>query len=81
MDNQLIPLFKISPNKEYLINSVDHTKNKTIDLSGYGLVPGAKIKLLFASPSKDPLAYEIMGTVLALRNTDAENIYVLSANS
>lgn len=76
MTKQVIPLFNASPNKEYMIVSIDTNKNKPTDFSGYGLMPGVKIKLLFSSPSKDPSAYEVMGAVLAIRQKDSNMIYV-----
>ncbi len=80
MDYQITPLFMIPPGKEYIIDSIITVKNGITDVHGYGLIPGTKIKMLFASPAKDPIAYEIMGTVIALRNKDAENIFVSPAN-
>ena len=41
-----------------------------------GLVSGAYIKALQKSPSLDPTAYLIKGTVIALRKEDAKNILV-----
>lgn len=78
---QNIPLSQILPYKEYVIDSITDTKNGSLSLQGYGLIPGAKIKLLFVSPLKEPLAYEIMGTVLALRRKDAECIQVSPVNT
>lgn len=80
MTGQIIPLVKVSQNKEYIIESVSYFDNYSTDLHGYGIMPGTKIKLLFASPSKDPSAYEIMGTVIALRQNDSKRIFVSEYN-
>lgn len=41
-----------------------------------GLVPGTNIKMLFENHNKNPKAYLIRGTVIALRNQDANKILV-----
>ncbi len=41
-----------------------------------GLVPGTTIESLQKSPSGNPIAYLIRGTVIALRNGDANKILV-----
>ena len=47
----------------------------------FGLVPGAAVCPLFRSPTGNPTAYRIGGTVIALRNTDAADILVIPAES
>ena len=41
-----------------------------------GFVNGAIVKAIHKSPSGNPKAYLIKGTVIALRNTDASAIFV-----
>lgn len=50
-------------------------------LMDFGLVPGAAVCPLFRSPTGNPTAYRIGGTVIALRNTDAADILVIPAES
>ncbi len=45
-------------------------------LSDLGLTRGCIVKCLFAAPSGDPRAYQIRGTVIALRNGDAAGVEV-----
>lgn len=45
-------------------------------LSELGLIKGTLIKALFKSPSGDPCAYLIRGTVIALRNDDTKHIII-----
>lgn len=71
-----IPLPKAVLGTEYTIDRIENGITQKIFLKGYGIIPGTKIKLLFKNPSNDPCAYEIMGAVLALRNKEAENIYI-----
>ncbi len=42
-----------------------------------GLVSGTKIKALYESPAGEPVAYEVRGSVIALRKKDAETIEII----
>ena len=79
MNVEYIPLPEMISGREYTINHIKHRGTGTNDYSGYGILPGAKVKLLFTGPSNDPIAYEIMGAVIALRYTDSKNIFVDSS--
>lgn len=46
-------------------------------LRDIGLIKGSEIKALHSSPSGNPRAYLIKGSVIALRNCDAQKIIVL----
>ncbi|NLZ45868.1 MAG: ferrous iron transport protein A [Clostridiales bacterium] len=48
-------------------------RRRMLDL---GLVQGTKVKAVQSSPSGDPVAYNIRGAVIALRNDDADKIQV-----
>ena len=39
-----------------------------------GFLPGAEVKMLFAAASGDPIAYQVRGSVIALRGNDAAKI-------
>ena len=41
-----------------------------------GIVPGTTIVPIFISPFGDPKAFEVRGTLLAIRNKDASKIVV-----
>ena len=43
-------------------------------LTDLGLIPGTRVTCTALSPSGDPRAYLIRGTVIALRNRDADRI-------
>ncbi|GKX27835.1 iron transporter FeoA [Vallitalea longa] len=49
------------------------TRRRLLDL---GLVKDTPIKALYKSPCGDPVAYEIRGTVIALRSEEASKIIV-----
>jgi len=74
--NTLISLDKLQMNK---IAKIDTLKcNSTIKrrLLDLGFVPETNIKPIFKSASGDPTAFEIRGTIIALRKEDACNVWV-----
>ena len=79
MNDVSITLPMAVPGKEYIIQSIKKGAAVADTFRGYGIVPGAKITLLFNSPAKNPSAYEVMGAVLALRKEDSNNIYISPA--
>ncbi len=48
-------------------------RRRLLDL---GLVDGTLVKSIYASPSGDPVAYEIRGALIALRGEDSAQILV-----
>lgn len=54
------------------------TENSEIGerLKDMGLTPGTVVTRLFAAPCGDPVAYEVRGTALAIRRSDAGRILV-----
>lgn len=75
-----IPLSESKINKSYKIFRVkignDITLRRMLDL---GMVRGAEIKALHKSPTGNLTAYFIKGAVIALRDSDAKNIFVYRA--
>jgi ferrous iron transport protein A len=55
------------------LQAVGITRRRLLDL---GLVKGTSIKALYKSPCGDPIAYEIRGSVIALRSEEASKIIV-----
>ncbi|WP_074434787.1 FeoA family protein [Beduini massiliensis] len=45
-------------------------------LQDIGLIIGTKIECILKSPAGDPIAYDIRGAVIALRNEDAQKIII-----
>ena len=45
-------------------------------LQDIGLIEGTQVKCVLKSPGGDPIAYQIRGAVIALRNEDSANIMV-----
>ena len=59
--------------KVHELRSHGTERRRMLDL---GLVKNTSIRPLFQSPSGDPIAYLIRGTVIALRNEDAQKILI-----
>ncbi len=55
------------------INCENNIKRRMMDL---GIVKGTKIKAILKSPSGNPRAYEVRGSVIAIRNEDAKQIVI-----
>ena len=45
-------------------------------LKELGLIAGTRVRCLQKSPSGDPVAYEIRGAVIALRQEDAAQVFI-----
>ncbi len=71
----IISLDKLDLNREGVISDLEDSplKERFIDL---GLVPDTNIKCILISPLKDPKAYLVKGTQIAIRNIDAKTIKV-----
>ncbi|MBQ7131738.1 MAG: ferrous iron transport protein A [Oscillospiraceae bacterium] len=53
---------------------IDEEKSKRI--TQLGIIKGSTIQKMLCSPFKDPCAYFVHGSLIALRNHDAHNIFV-----
>lgn len=72
----IIPLTKLPVKKSGFIMVMENEgliRRRLLDL---GFVPGTRIKLLRKSPSGNPRAYLIRGTVIALRKEETDLIFV-----
>ena len=72
----IIPLSKSEVGKKFNVLALRLSKQKKRRFSDLGILPGTEIKVLQKSPSGDPIAYFVRGTVIALRNEDAQKIIV-----
>ncbi|GGF28877.1 FeoA family protein [Echinicola rosea] len=52
----------------------------TLNLMEMGFLPGKRISLLQRAPLKDPMAFRLGNTVIALRKTEAQLIEVILEN-
>ena len=69
-------LNKILTGEFAVVEAVDTALSLKQRLYDIGLVPGTKVKVVHQSPSGNPRAYLVRGSVIALRNCDAEKIFV-----
>lgn len=58
------------------IDSLDFKGDLRRRFLDLGFTVGSKVVSAFKSPSGDPVAYIVRGTVIALRNSDAEKIII-----
>lgn len=73
----VIDLNKLSLNEIGIIKQVECEGNIKRRLLDMGLVKGTKIVPVLVSPSKDPRAFEVRGSVIAIRSEDAGNIKIV----
>ena len=70
----VMDLNELSLNEIGIIKQVECEGNIKRRLLDMGLVNGTRIVPVLVSPSKDPRAYEVRGSVIAIRSEDAANI-------
>ena len=73
-------LDEIKLNKKAIIKKVECQGNIKRRLLDLGFIKGTEITPILISPSKDPRAFYIRGSTIALRKEDAKNVLVKSAN-
>lgn len=76
MNCNIISLNELNLKERGVIKEItcdDNIKRRLLDL---GLIEGTNIELVLVSPFKDPKAYEVRGTTIALREEDAKKIYI-----
>ena len=66
-----LPINKVGIIKK--VNSKPDIKRRLLDL---GMIENTPIKPIYKSPLKDPTAYLVRGSVIALRNEDTKNIFI-----
>lgn len=74
MEMNVINLSELPLNKYGIINDVECEGNVKRRLLDLGLVKGTKIMPVLVSPSKDPRAFAVRGSIIAIRKEDAEKI-------
>lgn len=78
MDAELINLSQLPLNKKGSIKEIKCEGNIKRRLLDMGLVKGTKIMPVLVSPTKDPRAFEVRGSIIAIRKEDAEKIFIYS---
>lgn len=80
MHEDLVPLFKVPIGSKVQVSkllSVGLPRRRMLDL---GLIPGTVIDVVRKSPLGDPVAYNIRGALIALRQEESEQILVRKIN-
>ena len=67
-------LDKLDIDKSATISTLNCNGNLRRRLLDLGLIEGTHIKPVLISPSGDPRAFEFRGSLIAIREEDAENI-------
>lgn len=71
-------LTHLEEGKSSIVKEIDSSldgaeRRRLLDL---GIYPGVTIKNCFKSASGDPIAFEVLGTVIALRKEQSNKIYL-----
>lgn len=69
-------LSQLPLNKSGKIKTIECNEGIKRRLLDMGLVKGTNIVPILVSPSKDPRAFLVRGTIIAIRKEDAENIII-----
>lgn len=72
-------LDKLNINETAFIESVNINNDFRRRLLDLGFIKGSQITALYKSPSKNPTAYFIKGSVIAIRDEDARLIKVIKS--
>ncbi len=81
MEAKTLPLSELGIGQKGIVVNITSTPSEKIRFWDLGLIRGTIVQSLHKSPSGNPIAYSIMGAVIALRNCDANKISVLRHES
>ena len=76
MKNNIYPLTSLKIGEKAIIKSLSADGNIRRRLRDLGMIEGTKIECVLKSPGGDPVAYNVRGAVIALRNEDSDSIMV-----
>ena len=76
MENNILSLDKLLIGKKAIVRALVAEGLERRRLLDLGLVQGTPVEALHVSPTEDPIAYSIMGAVIALRSNDASKVIV-----
>lgn len=78
MEQNSLSLSSLQKGKKGVILNISASETEKRRFWDLGFVRGTTVQSLHKSPGGDPVAYWIMGTVIALRNHDAEKIFIVN---
>ena len=70
-------LNEVKLNEEVKIKKIDCTGNVKRRILDLGMIEGTKIKPVLKSPLGDPIAYEVRGSLISLREEESRNIEIV----
>lgn len=76
MTSKKTTLNKLKINSTGIIDKLNNTGSIRRRMLDLGLVQGTKITPVFISPAGNPIAFEVRGTILSIRNEDSSLIEV-----
>lgn len=76
MELNTISLSELLLNQKGIIEDIKCDENIKRRLLDMGLVKGTTIVPVLTSPSKDPRAFQVRGTIIAIRKEDADKIII-----
>lgn len=65
-----------TPNRVYVIHSIEGSPSKRRHFYHLGFLEGANVRCVFTAPCGDPIAFEVQGSVFALRKEQLKTITV-----
>ena len=74
--NNLYSLNNVDVGEKCIVREILLDGNIKIRILDLGVIENTKVEVLYRSPFDNPTAYFVRGTVIALRNEDAEKIIV-----
>ncbi len=74
--NKILNLTDLHEGQKALIKKIDVNGLNRRRFFDLGFIPGTEVSLAFKSPLTDPIAYNVRGTVIAIRNDEARNIEI-----
>ena len=77
MEAKVVDLNQLPLDRNGIIQELNCDGNIKRRLLDMGLVKGTNIKPILISPSKDPRAFEVRGSIIAIREEDAKRISVI----
>lgn len=67
----------VNLNDTVIIDSLNCTGKLHRRFLDLGIIPGTKITPVFSSIFNDPVAYEVRGSIIAIRSEDSKNIMII----
>lgn len=76
MTNNAITLDQLRKGQQAVVARVKSRGLERRRLMDLGILPGTEIRVEMGSPLGDPVAYQVRGSVIALRNVQAQNVEI-----